>query len=103
MLQMYMNISFKAWLNQYKLNLDKRTQEKEYLKAHTNMDNFDLLSEDSYVNMDPEDAKSQKTMEEWEYHTEDDIECSDDEESYYEDDGSFQEDEDPDSSRMLKH
>ena len=44
-------------------------------------------------------------MEEWEYLTEDDIECSDDEESYYDDDdGSYDDDDgdDPDSSRMLR-
>ena len=45
-----MNISFKAWMNMYKINLEKRNAERNYMKEHTNMDNFDLLSEDSYDN-----------------------------------------------------
>lgn len=83
MLQMYMNISFKAWLNQFRVNSEKREAEKEYLQAHTNMDNFDLLSEDSHS-----DKKSQKELEEWYYLTDQDIECSSDEESYYEEDSN---------------
>jgi hypothetical protein len=79
-------------------------KEKEILKSNHGMDNFDLLSEESYVNMDREDAKSLKNAEEnWEYKTEDDIECSEDEESYYESDGSYEEGKDMDSSRMLRH
>ncbi len=31
MLQMYMNISFKAWLERYKENANRRDAEKEYM------------------------------------------------------------------------
>ena len=103
---MYMNISFKAWLKQYRLNFDKREAQKEYLSIHKNMDNFDLMSEESDVDhQDAEKSRMEKNLDEWEYLTEDDIECSDDEESYYEDDGSSYEDDhgaDMDSSRMLR-
>lgn len=62
-----MKISFKAWNKQYTINLDKRKREQEYLRENTNMDNFDLLSEGSDVDLDPDNARNRKEEEEWEY------------------------------------
>ena len=101
MLQMYMNISFKAWRNQFSLNKEKREQEKDYLLQH-GQDNFDLLSEDTF--MMNETRKSEQIQQEWEYKTEYEIDASsiEDDESSEMDNDSQDEDDDGDSSRMLR-